>query len=380
MTIVNQITAENEELSSCGSSINYKDITLPVIVSIGDKSVKLDAFNIYYGNTYTALKPLVETNKKVVIVNVENVKEYFNRTIYIILNKTQGKIQYVPETRFTNLADFVVNKGSYELKRSFNRGDTFEVLQYVCNDKKEYSKLAFSSKFAKTYRKIDLKKNQFDITNLTNMYDDYCKSVNENYDQKMFIKNDINIHLNVVYSHINNYTKKIKQETAQEITCPVQMLILNAFSEACFKQAWHNNLFHEIVTDQKVFLKKAGLNEVLREFSLHGIRMNEETQRRVDLLTESLLLLDTKAGIAEFTSINNRFYRGANPPPMKDREVAPFAGVNIGSHVDIPSTSAVNDSGSYAQISDDSDYLDALMVYANEYDYSDDYIPERWTV
>jgi hypothetical protein len=53
----------------------------------------------------------------------------FKKTLYIIINKTIGKIQYVPQTRFTTLEQFVNEWGSVELKRTFSRGDKFEVLK-----------------------------------------------------------------------------------------------------------------------------------------------------------------------------------------------------------------------------------------------------------
>lgn len=368
----------------CGSvaTIDFKDITIPVKVTIDNITIKLDAYDIYCEKNLSELIHLInihkENNKK--DEEVEPVDGNYGRKIYIIINETIGKIQYAPETRFSSLEDFVSVWGGQELKRSFNRGDKFQVLEYVCKNKSEYKNFAFDCKYARAFRTLNLKKTEFDRVNLVEMYNEYTDSVWENYDQSLFIKNDIQVHLSKVYSRISDYTKNIKQKTEQEFTCPVEQLILNNFSEDSFKQSWHNVLFNSIVTDQKVFLKKAGLNKVLLSFSLYAIRMNDETRRRVSLIETDILLVN-QTGLYPYSSINKIFQRGKSLPPVKQvGEVAMVAVVNKNrSQGNIQISSAIKDSGSHDHINDD-DYLTSLMTYANNLGSFDEPSYERWTV
>jgi len=366
-------------LNGSMATIDFKDITIPVKVTIDNVTIELDAYDIYRENKLTDLIHLIniykEKNKKEVAPIVSN----YSRKIYVIINETIGKIQYAPETRFSTLDEFVSNWGGKALKRCFNRGDKFKVLEYICTNKSEYKKLAFDCKYATSFRNLNLKKTEFDRVNLIEMFDKYCDSVWSTYDQSLFIKNDIKIHLNKVYSHISDYTKNIKQKTEQEITCPVEQLILKNFSEECFKQSWHNVLFNSIVTDQKVFLKKAGLNEVLLDFSLYSLRETKKNRRRVSLIETDVLLVN-QTGLHPYTSINKIFQRGKGLPPVKQvGEVTMVAVVNENrSHENIQISSAIKDSGSHDHINDD-DYLTSLMTYANSLGSFDEPGYERWT-
>jgi hypothetical protein len=364
-------------------TIDFRDIAVPVKVTLGNTTISLDAYDIYRAVETVELLNLFNSFKNSVKVKEVANKEVttedkpkFKKNVYVILNKTEGKVKYVAEGLFSNLDDYMskqTNKGS--LKRSYERGDDFEVLTYTCTNKLEYKELTRKSKFAASYRKINLKLSQFDVTNLLDMYDDYCSSVWENYNQTLFVKKDIRQHLNVVYSHIHDYIKGFKKETEQVITCPVQTLILNHFDVNSFKQAWHKKLFHNIVTDQKVFLKKADLNKVLLEFSIHSQRMSKEIQRRSRLTETAILLDDKKAGLSQYTSINKNFCQGTQNPHAKDRDVAQVVSANSVSLGDIPTPTAVNFVVSDAP-TDDSGYLDSLVSYIENSDYYDHHYSE----
>lgn len=234
----------------------------------------------------------------------------FSKNIYVITDKTVGKVHFVPQTRFdvtdgeaVALHNYINSRyASNEMKRCFNRGDSFVVGVYTCCSKQEYNELAFKSPYAKTFKTMNVNNNNKLNEILLNKYNEYTKDVKNVYINSSINHNHIEKHLNDVYSMVRSHIATY-QDSSNDLNnnCGhqdtnnhsvdhlfakginpwggIKEVMLENCNDQEFMESQVNLLFHNIIAVQHSFLTDIGANNIINKYSIHKIRVSKNVRQ-----------------------------------------------------------------------------------------------------
>jgi hypothetical protein len=234
----------------------------------------------------------------------------FSKNIYVITDKTVGKVHFVPQTRFdvtegdaVALYNYINSRyASNEMKRCFNRGDSFVVGVYNCRSKQEYNELAFKSPYAKTFKTMNVNNNDKLNEILLNKYNEYTQDIKNVYNNSSINHNHIEKHLNDVYSmvrshiatnrnssndlnnncgHQDNNNHSVDNLFAKGINPwgGINEVMLGNCNDQEFIESQVNLLFHNIVGVQHSFLMDIGANNIINKYSIYKIRVTKNVRQ-----------------------------------------------------------------------------------------------------
>lgn len=341
---------------------------------IGNTTLKFSIFDLESNKTKLKIKQAIEEfeanykepatvkNDNFTGKNIKSDNEVNHA--YIVVNKTMGTYSIVPKSKLTSketFKDYLLNNGNTKSIKEFNRGDSYELIEHTFYSKKEFHYACFKGKHGGKFARPSIKIDINDTSHMSDMIDRY-------QDYKNLIENehDINCqsHLNKVYSELTNFISKHKRK--KKIDNFTQTFVLKHFNENQFLDCWKKQVFHKILCDDKMFIKKFDQHKLSQKFQIRDIRINKEDQRRA-LLIEAQARLDNSQ--PNYTSIKKQFLgcktKRATPRPIETIN-------NDRSVLDSKSNVAINDAGSH----DQKCYIDGLIEHFNHEEKFWEYQPE----